>query len=72
MTHKVTYNPLTVLREWDKINGYRPLPSPDKSTRDSDGNLYLQTLYHKNYELERAYMQNRLKTISAEEYFCGE
>ena len=65
------YNPFEMLKAWDKMNGYKKLVDPDKSCRESEGNLYLQTIYHKNFELERNYMRNKIKTLSADEFFYG-
>ena len=70
MQNQNTYNPYDVLKLWDKLNGYKEMAKPDKFTHESEGNLYLQTLYHKNYATEREYMRGG-RTLSADEYFCG-
>lgn len=71
MAQTNTYNPYDMLKRWDKLNGYQPTACPDKSTAESEGNLYLQTVIHKDYKLEQAYMNGKLKVVSADEFFLG-
>lgn len=66
------YNPYEILKVWDQMNQYKPLAMARGVVKESEGNLYLQTLYHKDFKLEQKYLTDRLKTISADEYFCGE
>lgn len=65
------YNPFDTLKRWDEINGYQPTARPDKFTAESEGNLYLQTVIHKDYKLEQAYMNGKLKVVPADEFFLG-
>lgn len=71
MAQTNTYNPYDMLKRWDKLNGYQPTARPDKFTAESAGNLYLQTVIHKDYRLEQAYMSGKLKFVSADEFFLG-
>lgn len=71
MAQTKTYNPYDMLKRWDELNGYQPTARPDKFTAESSGNLYLQTVIHKDHKLERAYLTGNLKTVSADEFFLG-